>query len=64
VILLRTGNVSTLAGTYTVTGYVEGIGTAAKFNHVVGISVDVLRNVYVADTNNCVRKITSAGTVR
>jgi hypothetical protein len=61
-ILLRIGNVSTLAGIYAVSGYVEGIGTAAKFNRVVGVAVDALRNVYVADpTNFCVRKITTTG---
>lgn len=57
------GMVSTLAGS-GVTGFSDGIGTAASFNHPHGIAVDNLGNVFVADLyNNKIRKITSGGVV-
>jgi len=53
--------VSTVAGS-TVSGYVDGVGTVAKFNYPHGISVDSSGNVWEADTYNCmIRQINTAG---
>ena len=57
------GVVSTVAGS-TVSDYVDGVGTVAKFNSPTGISVDSTGNVWVADTNNhMIRQINTAGRV-
>ncbi|MEO6996167.1 MAG: hypothetical protein ABI273_21370, partial [Lacunisphaera sp.] len=59
-----TGVVTTLAGSAAVAGAADGSGSAARFNHPTGLTVDDAGNIYVADsTNNTIRKITSAGTV-
>ena len=51
------GVVSTVAGS-TVSGYVDGVGTVAKFKNPYGISVDSTGNAWVADTDNhMIRKI-------
>jgi sugar lactone lactonase YvrE len=53
------GVVTTLAG--TTQGFQDGIGTDARFNFPVGMSVDSVGNVYVGDrTNNRIRKIGTA----
>ena len=58
------GAVSTLAGVAGSTGTTDGTGSAARFNAPMGVAVDSLGNVYVADTrNNTLRMITPAGTV-
>jgi len=45
-------------------GSADGLGTAATFSTVRGLTVDSANNVYVADTyNNKIRKITPAGQV-
>jgi gliding motility-associated-like protein len=57
------GLVTTLAGSGS-QGYAEGQGTAAYFNHPVGMTSDVAGNIYVADRDNSVvRKVTPAGLV-
>jgi sugar lactone lactonase YvrE len=56
------GTVSTFAGT-GVPGSADGTDTAT-FNSPLGVAVDQLGNVYVADYgNNLIRKITSSGLV-
>ena len=57
------GVVSTVAGS-TVSGYVDGVGTLAKFCKPSGISVDSTGNAWVADYgNNMIRRISTAGRV-
>jgi hypothetical protein len=53
----------TFAGNGTA-GFVDGNGTSAQFNGPKGITIDVQRNVFVADEDNAsIRKITPAGVV-
>jgi streptogramin lyase len=57
------GVVTILAGSGTA-GYVDGTGTAARFNFPIRVAVDGSGNVYVGDrVNHCVRKVTSGGVV-
>jgi len=57
------GDVSTLAGSGS-PGSADGTGLAASFSHPVGVAVDLLGNVYVADQgNNMIRKISKTGLV-
>jgi hypothetical protein len=57
------GIVTTLAGGGT-PGFVDGTGTAAKFNLPFGITIDASGNLYVGEiNNNAIRKITPAGVV-
>jgi len=59
------GVVSTVAGPNPATsGYVDGVGSSAKFNFPAAIAVAASGNIYVADWyNNVVRKILPNGTV-
>jgi len=57
------GIVTTLAGSGT-PGFIDGTGTAAKFNLPFGITIDGSGNLYVGEiNNNAIRKITPAGVV-
>jgi len=57
-----TGQVTTIAGQAGVSGSANATGTNALFFHPIGIAVDSLGNLYVADYgNHLIRKI-SAGT--
>lgn len=59
------GSVSTFAGQSGTSGSADGVGTAARFDHPVALSLDAAGNLYVIDTSNqTVRKIsTSTGAV-
>lgn len=53
---ILTNQVTTLAGSSS--GYLDGIGTSAKFNGPTGICIDQYDNLYIADSgNNKIRKI-------
>lgn len=53
------GQVSTFAGSGT-KGYVDGIGTAARFNNPSALAIERNGVILVADTNNsCLRRINS-----
>ena len=58
------GVVTTFAGTVGSAGITDGVGTAARFNKPRAVVIDSSGNLFVADyNNNCIRKITSSGTV-
>ncbi|RZI42602.1 hypothetical protein EGT07_11410 [Herbaspirillum sp. HC18] len=56
------GVVTTVAGSPSMRGLVDGIGSAARFNSPKDMTADAAGNVYVIDTGT-VRKITPAGVV-
>src|SRR5665647_2008190 len=54
---------TTIAGAAGIYGFADGTNGTARFNEPVGIAVDVLGQLYVADYGfNTIRKITPAGT--
>jgi gliding motility-associated-like protein len=56
--------VSTIAGSPTISGWVDASGAAARFNGPHGITADKSGNVYIADRlNNRIRKISLSGVV-
>src|SRR6266567_291130 len=57
------GVVTTLAGLADNDGSTDGTGSDARFSYLFGIAVDNAGNVYVTDSSNTIRKITSAGVV-
>jgi sugar lactone lactonase YvrE len=57
------GVVTTLAGTAGSSGSADGTGADARFSYPSGVAVDGDGNVYVADRNYTVRKITPSGVV-
>lgn len=57
-VVLSTAAVTTLAGSALVTGSVDGIGAAARFNLTYGVTADSAGNLYVADAlNSTIRKV-------
>jgi gliding motility-associated-like protein len=56
------GLVSTLAGSGE-QGSANGTGTAASFSNPAGVATDAAGNVYVADGNHRIRKISPSGVV-
>jgi sugar lactone lactonase YvrE len=57
--ITSSGVVSTFAGKAGAAGATDGVGSDARFNDPWGVGVDLLGNVYVADSaNNAIRKIT------
>jgi hypothetical protein len=60
-IAIATLEVTTLAGTPTLSGADDGVGPAARFNSPVGPALDGAGNLYVADRfNNTIRKLVLA----
>ncbi|MEQ8625571.1 MAG: T9SS type A sorting domain-containing protein [Vicingaceae bacterium] len=58
------GTVSTIAGSPGISGFANGVGTAARFNQPGGICLDNIGNIYVTDNfNNRIRKIDTTGNV-
>jgi sugar lactone lactonase YvrE len=58
------GQVTTLAGRARVWGSADGVGTAARFNNPIGLTLDQYGNVYVSDASNfTIRKISPEGEV-
>lgn len=56
--------VTTFAGKWGTDGYVDSIGTEARFYKPKGLCADKYRNIYVADYfNRVIRKISPAGVV-
>ncbi|MDR3681731.1 MAG: T9SS type A sorting domain-containing protein [Flavipsychrobacter sp.] len=61
--IITPNTVTSFAGNGTA-GITDDTGTAARFNHPLGIAIDTAGNVYVTDSkNNTIRKITPAGRV-
>lgn len=57
-----TADVTTLAGFNS--GHNDGVGPNASFYFPIGITIDALGNLYIADTgNNLIRKVTQGGLV-
>ena len=60
-VIYTVGIVSLVAGS-TTSGYLDGVGSAAKFYKPSGLSVDSMGNIWVADFgNHMIRKISSTG---
>lgn len=58
------GAVSVLAGNGGQGGFIDGVGTGAKFNYPWALKCDGQGNIYVCDmNNNSIRKVTAAGVV-
>ena len=66
---INTPELVAFAGCMSGKGSVDGVTEVASFNHPLGVAVDHLGNIYVADTgqsddsNNTIRKISPAGAV-
>jgi streptogramin lyase len=55
------GVVTTFAGTAGTEGNTDGVGAAARFKAPHGLALDSADNVYVANSDGAIRKITPAG---
>ena len=56
--------VATFAGSNIAAGHTDGPAAVARFSDPVGLAVDALGNVWVADSgNHCIRRITPTGMV-
>lgn len=55
------GAVTTLAGAVGSSGWIEGNGSAVRFDGPTGLAVDAAGNLYVADTGNFAVRIGAAG---
>ena len=62
-IVLSTGAVTTLAGSGAMTPFADGTGALATFTSPYGVATDGSGNVYVAEYNHRIRKITPEGSV-
>ncbi|WP_414661132.1 immunoglobulin domain-containing protein [Horticoccus sp. 23ND18S-11] len=63
-VISSAGVVTTLAGSPSASGGVDGVGNAARFFLPTGVALDTAGNLYVADTNNhAIRRISTGGTV-
>ena len=54
--------VTTIAGLAGSSGSADGTGSAARFYYPNGLTMDTKGNLYVADGNNTIRKMTPVGT--
>ncbi len=57
------GVVSTLAGVPRSYGVVDGTGSTARFSSPMGLAMDGMENLYVAEGNGTIRKVTRTGIV-
>ena len=58
------GTITLFAGSLSSSGSIDGVGSDAKFDEPVGITIDSSGNLFVADNgNNLIRKITPDGNV-
>ncbi|MBL7935984.1 MAG: T9SS type A sorting domain-containing protein [Bacteroidia bacterium] len=62
--ITSSGVISAFVGNPVSPGYMDGVGSAAKFNYISGMVIDGVGDLYVVDNgNNCIRRVTSTGTV-
>ncbi|MBS1531540.1 MAG: gliding motility-associated C-terminal domain-containing protein [Bacteroidetes bacterium] len=58
------GLLTVIAGSANASGYVDGQGSAARFNNPGEMAIDGAGNIYIADEgNNVIRKVTPGGLV-
>lgn len=57
------GQVTTLAGSATLSGWADGTGAAARFSNPRYLAVDGAGDLWVTDLSHRVRKVTTAGVV-
>jgi len=61
---ISAGTVTTLAGSAGAAGWMDGTGSAARFDHPQGLTVDISGNIFVADTyDGTIRLISTGGVV-